>query len=415
MGRRLNTSRPTVIQTMLPALSDMFTVQPNDTLEQWYYVNTGEYSPDRTQFPLQLTPTIVSVDTEAEVEYHPTFANVVWYYFDPTNNTDYSSDEFWPGLHWVRITAVSPSIDGELNDYFCPTDSNPNFKLYVQKNIAPPSVGSSDAGQNICCVATYVDPRDSGVTNLVRETVLLTSSKHAINTSLKINLLAPTKTIYNVLTSASSLFSFQAQILNSKNEDVTSSYYIEWYGKENNATTESLINSLHCYRKATQQASKGQGTDTITLDAMYTENITIVCKVKETSTSPILPAVAYCSLVWEFPRIDPHTICNNGSVVNAAQRNMTFTNIVNYKGGVLTDAQKAEHLLFNYKRRVSTASSYTDMGWGQSLTVPSNDLKQTSSYSTPVHAEVYMLGAYDVVTDDGSPVTDDNELVFDRL
>lgn len=138
MGRRLNTSRPTVIQTMLTPLSDSFAIQPSDTLEQWYYVNTGAYSPDRQSTPLQLKPTIVAVDTSTETIYHPSFAGVVWYYFDPSNNTDYSAtDDFWPGLHWVRITAVEAETGGVLNDYYCPTTGNPDFKLYVQKNVTP--------------------------------------------------------------------------------------------------------------------------------------------------------------------------------------------------------------------------------------------------------------------------------------
>ena len=76
MGRKLNTSQTTVIQTMMTPLSDSFSIQANDTLEQWYYVNTSTYSPDRQDTPLQLTPTIVAVDTETGMTYSPTFANV---------------------------------------------------------------------------------------------------------------------------------------------------------------------------------------------------------------------------------------------------------------------------------------------------------------------------------------------------
>jgi hypothetical protein len=76
---------------------------------------------------------------------------------------------------------------------------------------------------------------------------------------------------------------------------------------------------------------------------------------------------------------------------------------------------KQANILFNYKYRISSSSTYQDMGWGQEITVDSDTLKQTSTYSSPVHSEVYMLGAYDYVTDDGEVVTDDNEEVYDRL
>ena len=415
MGRRLNTSQPTVIQTMLTPLSDSFSIKNNDVLEQWFYVNTGEYSPDRTITPLQLEPTIVCVDTDTNTRYTPSFLSVVWYYFNPSNTTDYSSTyPTWPGLGWVPITAVEAQTGGVLNDYYCPTTGNPNFKLYVQKNVAPPTGGDATAGQAICCRAKYIDPRDSGVTIDAAENVTLATNKDATTKTLTLNLLAPTKTIFNVFTDTNTTFSFSAQVLDNSNTDVTSSYYIEWYGKINGGVTETLINLLDCYINATQQLGKGQGTDTISINAMFAEQVDIVCRLRKTSSSALLPAVAYCSLVWEYPEIKAITTCKNGRKVNSENRDMTFYNIVNHKKNVLTDEQKAANLLFNFKKRISTSSSMTDLGWGQEITVPSNTLAQSTSYSTPVHAEVYMMGAYERVTDDNADVTDDDELIYDR-
>lgn len=422
MGRRLKTSQPTVIQTQLTPLSDTFSIQASDTLEQWFYVNTGEYSPDRTQTPLQLTPTIEAVDEDSSTKYTPSFLNVSWYYFDPNNTTDYSSDTYWPGLGWVKITAVE---GGTGVDYYCPTQSNPKFKLYVTKNVAPPSVGSTTAGQGICCVASYIDPRDVGVTYVVKDNVTLVTSKEASVNTVAINLLAPTKTIFNILeppteeidnqTVEITTFDFKAQILDSSNNDVTSSYYIEWYGKENNEITEHLINTLNCYTQTTQKSGKGQGTDTITIDAMYTEHIDIVCKIRRTSTSALLPAISYCSLVWDVPRVDVMTICRNGQSVDSTNREMNFTNIVNYKGGVLSDEKRKENLRFHFYSRVSTSSVLTDRGWGDEITIDSSQLKQTTSYATPVHAEVYLTGAFENVTHNGENVTHNGQYVFHRF
>lgn len=414
MGRRLNTSNPTVIQTTLTPLSDSFAIKGDDTLEQWYSANTGEYSPNRTIFPLRLIPTIKAVDTDTGTLYTPTFNMVVWYYFDPTDSTDRSSDQYWPGLHWVRVTDVEY---GEGVEYYCPTSAtNPELALYVAKNVPPPSAGASDAGQQICCVAEYIDPRDSGVTVQVKDNVTLSTSMDATTDMLVISLQAPTKTIFNPLTAADSTYTFEAKVLNmSNNSDVTSNYYIEWYGKVNNSRTAALLDTLPCYTQASQQLGKGQGTNIVSVDAMYVEHLDLVCRIRATSTSAILPAVAYCGLVWEYPKIDANTVCENGRAVNDKPRDMTFTNIVNHLGGVLTDEQKAAHLLFNFKRRISTASSYTDMGWGQKITVSSNTLRQVTSYDTPVHADVYMMGPYEAVTDDNAAVTDDGDPVFDRL
>ena len=124
---------------------------------------------------------------------------------------------------------------------------------------------------------------------------------------------------------------------------------------------------------------------------------------------------AVASVVWDWPKIDSVTVCRNGTVVDDNNRDLTFETIVNVKGATLTDAKKKENLLINYLRRVSTSSSFTNMGWGQTVTVKSSTVKQTTSYSTPVHSEVYMLGALEVVTDGGEPVTDNGETVFARF
>jgi hypothetical protein len=91
MGRRLNISQPTVISTTLVPLSDYFDIVASDAIEQWYYVNTGEYKPDRTETPLILTPIIKAVDEDTGIAYTPTLAPVKWYYHDPTYTHDDSS------------------------------------------------------------------------------------------------------------------------------------------------------------------------------------------------------------------------------------------------------------------------------------------------------------------------------------
>lgn len=415
MGRKLNTSTPTVIQTMLTPLSDTFLVTPSDSLEQWFYVNTGEYSPDRTIATLLLTPSISAVDPDTGTLYTPSFTQLNWYYFDASNSTDYSSDTLWPGLGWVPVYAVAYEEGGVYNDYYCPSSAtNPSRSLYVKKNV-PPASSDSSGSATVLCVAQYADPRDSGVTVTVRASTMMTTSKDATTDELTINLNAPTKATYNPIVSQSSIYTITAEILKGKNVDVTSSYYIEWYGKLNGSKTEVLINTLLCYTQATQESGKGQGTDTIKLDAMFAEHIDIVCRVRRTSTSAILPAVAYCAILWEFPKLDPYTVCKNGRGVNSNARDLTFETIINYKGGVVTDEQKIALFLLNYKRRISSSSEYVDMGWGLTVTENSNNLRQTTTYSTPVMTDVYMLGAYEEVTDDDEVVTDDGDVVYDNF
>lgn len=413
MGRRLKISQPTVIVTDLQPLTDMFDIIPSDSLEQWYYVNSGNYSPNRADTPLMLTPSIKAVDESSGQTYTPGFQTVAWYVLTPGNTTDYSaSDTLWPGKGFVRITAVA---DGDNVDYYCPSSNNPNCALVVKKNVPPPS--GSSAGVTLCCVATYIDPRDSGVTYMVRKVVSLATSQDASVSNLKVSLQCPPSQKFNVFTSPCSVFEFKAVIQGDDNQDVTASHYIEWYGVVGDSTTEVLLNTLPCYTQCTQASGKGQGTDTVRIDAMYAEDLSVVCKVRNTTSasSALRKEKAYASVIWDFPKIDAMTVCRNGSSVDSNNRSLTFDTVVNLKGTTLTDAQKLANLLIKYLRRVSTSSTFTNMGWGQTVTVDSSTVKQTTSYSTPVHSEVYMLGAYEEVTDGGEVVTDNGETVFTRF
>lgn len=413
MTKRLKISQPTVIVTDLSPLTDMFDIIPSDSLEQWYYANSGEYSPNRIDTPLMLTPSIKAVDESSGQIYNPGFQTVAWYLFTPGNTTDYSaSDALWPGKGFVRITAVA---DGNNVDYYCPSSNNPSCALVVKKNVPPPS--GTTAGIMLCCVATYIDPRDSGVTYMVRKVVLLATSQDASVSELKISLQCPPSRKFNVFTSDSSVFEFKAVLQGPNNQVVTASHYIEWYGILGDSTTEVLLSTLPCYTQCTQATGKGQGTDTVRIDAMYIEKLSVVCRVRKTtsSSSALLKEKAYASVIWDYPKVDAMTVCKNGSSVDANNRDLTFETVVNIKGATLTEEQKSANLLINYLRRMSTSSSYTNMGWGQTVTALSNNLKQTTSYSTPVHSEVYMLGAYEEVTDGGEVVTDNGETVFARF
>jgi len=431
MGRRLNISTPTVIQTMLPPLSDNFSIEASDTIEQWYYANDSTYKPDRSTYPLLLTPKITAIDTNTGTSYTPSWLVVNWYFWNTQDNTDYSSsDTLWPGLHWTPIPYSPVQITGAVYEY--PSQNNPTRSLTVKKNVPPASTGASETGQPICCVAKYIDPRDSAVTVTVKGTVTLVTNQDSTTERYTVNLLAPTKTLFNPLTD-NSTYTFQVQVLDENNEDVTDEHYIVWnalvYGVGRISNIEVPVNLLECYKQATQQTGKGQGKDTITIDAMYVEHIDLIVYIRATTSasSDVLPFKARCSLLWDFPRIDATTICDNGRAVNDNERPMKFSNIINHHSGVLTDAQKREHFLFNYKARVPEVQGNIvsfadkDMGWGQSIEVSSEELRQHTTYSTPVHAECYMLGPWDTVTEDGVAVTDDldddtvYETVFDRL
>ena len=430
MGKRVNVSQPVVIQTELTPLSDIFSIEASDTLEQWYYVNGGGYSPDRNDTPLVLTPVITAKDTEENVTYSPSLSPIGWYYFDKTNTTDYSSsDSLWPGLGWVKITDTDAS---HTNTYILGTRTvggvaETDGTLIVKKNVPVPSENDG-GGQMVCCVARYIDPRDVGVSYTVKDVITLATNLDANTDFITVDIQAPAMQTFNPLQRYNptpvlgggvvrndTQYTFSVKVLKkADNSDVTSGYTITWYANNEDLNGDVLLNTLPCYKEATQQTNKGQGTDTVTIDAMYIEEVTLKARISKNGT--MLPVYDTASLSWEFPSIDSSVVCNNGNTVNNVSRNMHFSVIANTKDGVLSEEQKKAHLYINWKKQKST-DNYEDsvnLGYGQEIDLDSDILKQTDTYVTIVNAEIYSKGAYEEVTQGGETVTYNSDTVYNR-
>ena len=89
MGRRLITSKTTVIQTELRPLTDNFELIPNGQTEQWYHVNTNVFAPDRQITPLTITPKVSALDEETGQTYAPVFTTPPEWYANEWNGTEY--------------------------------------------------------------------------------------------------------------------------------------------------------------------------------------------------------------------------------------------------------------------------------------------------------------------------------------
>lgn len=183
-----------------------------------------------------------------------------------------------------------------------------------------------------------------------------------------------------------------------------------WYGIKNG--TEVLADTLPWY-------VSGQGTDNLVVDAMYGENINVVLRCKMMDGETLSPSKAYATLSWRTPDIETFVQSDNGGAVRSDTKDMTFDTIVNVNGDVLSDALKQKHLAFNWKIRKNNVSTETDKGWGQRITIDASDLRNVKGSgstlaSTIVGNEVYLMGAYEEVTDDNEVVTDDGQTVFDR-
>ena len=388
MGRKLNISTPTVINTELIPLDESFYIEPNGQLEQWYYDNTNQYAPNRRTTPLTLTPKISAFDADTRQRYSPAFYTVQWFEKAYDSNTgDYVETE---------ITNI---VDGDNVDY---VKSGNN--LIVKKNV------SYTRAVTIRCQATYIDPRDSGVTYMVGDSVNLSTNRDASVEYPSLDILCPSSQAYNPLTDATSQFTLNAHA-DKGGTDVTASTYFVWYAIDNNA--EVLADTMPWY-------VSGQNTSALVVDAMYGEDIRVVLRAKENAAAATLyPPKVFRTIHWRIPDVDTNVKSNNGGAVRSNTIDMTFETICNIRHTILSDAMKAEHLHFNWKIRKNNTATETDMGWGQRMTMAASALRNTigsssSLASTLVFPYVYLLGAYEKVTEDGVVVTEDDAPVFDR-
>lgn len=181
-----------------------------------------------------------------------------------------------------------------------------------------------------------------------------------------------------------------------------------WYGVQNGV--EVPIDTLPCY-------VSGQNTDTLTIDAMYGEQIPIILRIKEYSWSEApYPPKVYRSVVWRVPTIDSIVVSENGEAVRSNSGSFTFDTVVNVLGEALSDEKKAQHLRFNWKSRKANATpqfGMTDRGWGQKVTIKASDLKNYKS-SSIVTNDVYVLGAYEEVLLSNESVTLNGEKIYAR-
>ena len=287
MGRKLNASTPTVINTELRPLTESFYVEASSQTAQWFYDNTSQYAPDRKLTPLVLSPFLSAFDPDTQQSYstevtdisdpeHLAFYTVQWLaseynstvaitytygisqYESTANNTTAPADiSSWSSspvavtqqkpYAWVKkvstatveglqrnITVyyksdgnaianisgggyweeeITNTVDGQNIDYR--RDGN---TLIVKKNV------SYSHAVNIRCVATYIDPRDSGVTYTVEDVTMLTTNRDATVVLPEVAIVSPSSMSFNPLTdyddngNQQSVFSFEGVVTN--NPDV---------------------------------------------------------------------------------------------------------------------------------------------------------------------------------------------------
>lgn len=400
MGRRKNTSQPMVLDVMLAPFTESFQIEASDTTQQWYYANTEEFLPDRGINPLILTPTLSVFDPDSKQVYTPSFGDVKWYYLDDGS--------------WVRITNTQESTESVSYPYVVYADG----RIKVNKNVL------YDAPVTLLCECPYIDPRTTGVSYTIKQTLDLTTNRDATTFIPTISINQGVTQWYDVIKDASnSQKTFLATVMLGE-DNITNTSTIKWYALNKSNGIETLIDATTtvdgvnvplypCY-------VSGQNTSSLVLDAMYAEDITIVARiVKTASPLTLYPSKAISTLRWVDIPMDIIVRSNNSGGIRSDTKVMDFDVIANANGLTLSDAQMQEHLLFNWKRRNQANSSVIDEGWGQTLLLQSDKLKQY--VASLVYVEACLLGANEALVDAGEIITDSNpvtgniEAVYDRI
>lgn len=400
MGRKLNISTPMVLDVMLAPFTESFQIVPSDTTRQWYYADNSSWSPNHVTNPLILTPVLEVFDPDTKQTYNPTFGDVKWYYLN-------SSGTF---------TLITNTTESTSQPYVVYTDGH----IKVNYNVP------YDSPLTLKCVCPYIDPRASGTSYTAVATIDLTTNRDATLQLPTIDIQCEMTRLYDVIKDNSSVKDFTA-VVKKAGADITNSSSIRWYALDKSTGDETLINATTTVDGVTVPVYpcyvSGQNTATLTLDAMFANEITVVARVLCTdSTSPYYnqnyPCKAIRSLKWDDIPVDIITHSNNSGAVRDDTEEMEFTPIVNVRGKAMTDEEKQTHMLFNWKRRNGTVNATqsqsvpVDCGCGQTKKIDGNTLRANAS--TLVYTEAELLGAYELVTDDGVVVTDGNEPVYDR-
>ena len=194
----------------------------------------------------------------------------------------------------------------------------------------------------------------------------------------------------------------------------------EWYGV-NSSGQEVPIDTLPIYTNAPQPTNGGQHTESIRINALYGKEIPVFLRVKRHPwDASVLPPKVTKSVAWKIPPIDVVVVSDKGSAVRSTHipvgqtaEDFTFSTIVNQQGDVISDAKKADNMVFkwyyvkyatNGQAIIPTGETSPEVyvGSGQTQTISAATLKNTKpvggeSTSTSVFCEAYLLGAYHLV------------------
>ena len=349
---------------------------------QFYYTNEGQFIPSRAVTPLKLVASLHIVDPDGQIT---------------TGNKVSSCDVKWyEGSYDTQITA-------DMSGYTLGEDKS----LTVSKNVLP------NNPLQILVRCTYIDPRN-GNTLVYEDSCSLNSISKTDNVH-SVTLDKPAKMLFNPISDDSTVMITATLKLGSEVvADANAKYW--WYIVNNGV--ETLIDQA----ETAIEYISGQGTKTLAVNAMYTNQSII--RVKAVSyegtaptTPPSLAAHAECAIIYSVPNVRSMTYTPNSTTIHKGDTDKTFRCEVSTNREILTDAQVNAHFLVRWYKKPTTAGGVESrIGDGISITVPVSELTLQGRKAMQVYANVYAFGAYGYkVNSDGKMITtDDGKAILAR-
>lgn len=359
--KRINSTQMNVSSQGYAPLDELVQIESvgGRLLQQWYYVNSNLYYPDRETNALLLRPTIQLTEAGHATKYEARIISVLWYY-TLGNNSE------------AIVTTSSPAY----------------FKLYengdleVSKNVDP------QIPLTLRCRVTYADPRTDE--NIVSEKSITLTTNQDASEVFNLHIIARDGDVFSPLNGDSPTKRFLAKAYLGDKEITNTIYQFKWYAYDENKV-EVPIETLMCYKS-------GQNTTTLTIDADYTEQITIILRMKVNSTDTDLqPCRDSITLSWMIPKLRTDVYSEQGDTVNQhTSVNKTFKVRHITSAGEIPQNIVDKYLSVEWAKR-NSAGGYTNIGSGPQVTLSPGEMRNNDKTSTLVKADTYLKGQFATV------------------
>ena len=377
------TEHPVVITTQRTPLDGSLFISSNGgSLTQVYDALLNTYEPDdRRETPLVLSPvaSITDPDTGQAV---------------PLSDLSSVEMRWYIGNSQNYVTSRTPSDDYHLQTDDDTATGNLTGNLVVRHNVGP----NDEYIVPILCELICTDTSRAETYRFYAQTMLTTEEK--VQDQLSIQLGNPSKVTYDPIAEDSSIKVFTAKVYNGGTLMSSSNFKFFWYVDDELVSDEETLGYV-----------SGQGTDTLTLDAEYFDNVIVKVRIATVTSAavPNHPVNAECTLIWHWPRMQalPYSMC--GEAIRVDTEGKRFGAFVQAYSKDIPDEKRKRYCRLNFFSQPTNSSVKTSQGWGDEVEIKGTDLFQSGSAHTNVGVDLYTIGKLKAVVDatTGDVVVDD--------